>query len=450
MQFSVLRFGVLAILVGLSPSPLARAQNDDGRGERRQDANNASDKPIQLVFGFSDSQNQPAKTDQGQTSDSAQGDRQVQAEYFKALGLASQHQGQANDSALRAIDGWVKDNQGANSPGQPDAHWTWTNDRNASLWLAFPHDRSSGMSLVPADDALRSHLKLPKDRGLLVTALDPHSPAAAAGLQQNDVLLKLGDAPLGKVEDLEAGLKAAGEKPVVLHLYRDGGARKIQVLPRIQVTFGPVPAQPLTQEFWIGVSVAGVEPALRAQLRIPVNVGLLVNEVFKESPAEKAGVKVNDVLLSLNGTPLSEQKTLVALVQANGEKTLSLELFHEGTPRKNVEITPERRKLTQLSDPNKQFHTFRWDVVRPGVVLNQTNPHEFVFRDLSALSGLEDKSKDQQSKGPSAAIAKRLDDLDAEIKKLRKALEELGGASKATVELNRAIELLKKLSADKK
>ncbi len=146
-----------------------------------------------------------------------------------------------------------------------------------------------------------------------------------------------------------------------------------------------------------------------------------------------------------------------------------MEVLHEGKPRGDVEITPERRKLTQLSDPTQQLQAFRWEVVRPGVMLNLTSPNQVQLHELNDVtsswesklkdqirllndvtSSLESKLKDQQPKDPNAALSKRLDDLDAEIKKLRKALEELGGASKATAELNQAIELLKKLSADKK
>ncbi len=75
--------------------------------------------------------------------------------------------------------------------------------------LANPY---MGMSLTPADDALRAHLQLPKDQGLIVTSLDIHSPAAQAGIQQNDILLDLENASLGKPEDLEKCLKAAGDK----------------------------------------------------------------------------------------------------------------------------------------------------------------------------------------------------------------------------------------------
>ena len=350
---------------------------------------------------------------------------------------------------MQGVADWVAAQNG-NPHGQPDSQWSWTSDRNALLWLAHPDDGSSGISLVPVDDALRAHLKLPKDEGLLVSALDPRSPAARAGLHQNDVLLKMGDSPLWTTLHLESGLKAAGDKPVVLHFYRDGTARKIQVLPRIHVTFGPVMVMPSTPQFWLGVSAIEVEPALRAQLQIPANKGLLVNQVFKDSPAEKAGVKVNDILLSVDGKPLSDAKKLVEVVQAAGEKTVILEILHEGKPRGDVEITPERRKLTSMSVTNTQSPFYRWDVVRPGVMLKETGPLQFQFRELTPSTALKGESMDQQSKESNAALAKRLDELDAEMKKLRKALEELGGAAKATTDLNRAIEYLKKLSAEKK
>src|SRR5262249_33172102 len=75
--------------------------------------------------------------------------------------------------------------------------------------------RNSGLTLAPADSALRAHLNLAKDEGLIVTALSPGSPAFSAGIRQNDVLIRIGDetqksTPLGKPQDLQAGLKTAG------------------------------------------------------------------------------------------------------------------------------------------------------------------------------------------------------------------------------------------------
>ncbi len=477
MRFSMLRYGVFAVLVALSPLPLARAQSADGKGDRREGDQKASGQPVQFFYSVNDSAKEPPKADQTQTADPAQGNRQANADYLKALG-------QADESALKSIGAWVTANQGSNAHGQtaPSAHWVQNKDGLA--WFSFQTDRSStGIDLVPVDDAIRSHLKLPKDQGLLVTRIDPHSPAAQAGLQQNDVLLKLGDSPLSTPLHLDAALKAAGDKPIVLHFYRDGIARDIHVQPQIAVSFGPAHVPPPMPQFWIGVSVGDVEPALRAQLRLPTNKGLLVNEVFKGSPAEKAGVKVNDILLSLDGKPLTEQKTLIDLVQANGGKTVALELLHEGKPRGDLEVTPERRKAPPVAvgsaaDPTKLPQTFQWSVVRPGAVLNLTQPYQVQVQDIENLytsldikskeqqpkdsnaaiskqlddlaSLLQSASKEKQSKEPNAALAKRLDEMHAEIEKLLKLMEEVNGALKANEDLKQAIELLKKQAAEKK
>src|SRR4029078_12674056 len=158
-------------------------------------------------------------------------------------------------------------------------------------------DRGSGLSLVPCDDAARAHLKLPKGQGLIATSVAPDGPAAHAGVCQNDILLTLGEASLSKPEDLEEQLKVAGEKPLGLVLLHHGQKKTLQVQPRVNVTLGPV--QPSPPEFWIAVSLSTVEPALRAHLKIPADQGLIATEVIAESPAAKAELKVNDILLTM-------------------------------------------------------------------------------------------------------------------------------------------------------
>ena len=143
------------------------------------------------------------------------------------------------------------------------------------------------MSLVSADDALRDHLKLPKDLGLVVTSLDANSPEAHAGIEQNDVLLKLGETPLGKPEDLDASLKKAGENPVALSLIRRGSKRVIQVQPRFRVTLGPAPPGTVERAYWIGVSVSAIEPALASQLQI--RTGVVVSDCREPGSRGKSG-----------------------------------------------------------------------------------------------------------------------------------------------------------------
>ena len=62
---------------------------------------------------------------------------------------------------------------------------------DVAFWVEGAN-RNSELGLTPADDALRAHLRLSKDQGLIVTSLAANTSAAQAGLQQNDVLLSLG------------------------------------------------------------------------------------------------------------------------------------------------------------------------------------------------------------------------------------------------------------------
>ena len=87
---------------------------------------------------------------------------------------------------------------------------------------------------------MRQHLNLPNGQGVVVLGVAPNSGAAQAGIEQNDILLSLGETPLGKPEDLYDRLKKAGEKPMPLTLLRSGGRITLQVQPLIRVTVRPV------------------------------------------------------------------------------------------------------------------------------------------------------------------------------------------------------------------
>src|SRR5262249_20154720 len=65
----------------------------------------------------------------------------------------------------------------------------------------------------------------------------------------------------------------------------------------------------------MGAAVKKPDATLTEQLDLPKNQGLVVGEVRANSPAEKAGLKANDILLELNGKPVSsEPRDLVKML----------------------------------------------------------------------------------------------------------------------------------------
>ncbi|MFM8568060.1 MAG: PDZ domain-containing protein, partial [Candidatus Kapaibacterium sp.] len=81
--------------------------------------------------------------------------------------------------------------------------------------------------------------------------------------------------------------------------------------------------------------------------------GVLVQDVLKDSPAKNAGIESGDVLLELNGTPLSSSNQLQSLVviRKPGER-IKLKVFRDGkTIMKDVVL--QARDSKDLSSADK-------------------------------------------------------------------------------------------------
>jgi Do/DeqQ family serine protease len=67
---------------------------------------------------------------------------------------------------------------------------------------------------------------------------------------------------------------------------------------------------------WIGVGVQDITPELAQSFNLPTSRGVLITQVERGSPADKAGIKPGDVLLSVNGRPVADTTTMLNLVAA--------------------------------------------------------------------------------------------------------------------------------------
>ncbi|MBO0735403.1 MAG: DegQ family serine endoprotease [Alphaproteobacteria bacterium] len=65
---------------------------------------------------------------------------------------------------------------------------------------------------------------------------------------------------------------------------------------------------------WLGVQIQGITPAIAANLGLPNEHGALVAAVTPDSPGAKAGLKQGDVVLSFNGSEVTQLHDLPRLV----------------------------------------------------------------------------------------------------------------------------------------
>jgi serine protease Do len=106
---------------------------------------------------------------------------------------------------------------------------------------------------------------------------------------------------------------------------------------------------------WIGVTVQELSQATREALGIKGLGGVLVSDVYKEQPADKAGIKRGDVIMSINNVDVGDPNDLRNVVAAIRPGTeVPIMVFRNKTKLalkiKVSERTPEA--LQQSSPPN--------------------------------------------------------------------------------------------------
>ena len=73
-----------------------------------------------------------------------------------------------------------------------------------------------------------------------------------------------------------------------------------QIIQRGQVTRG-----------WIGVGVQDITREIAESFKLPAAAGVLITQVERGGPADKAGVKLGDVLLTVNSKPVADTTAML-------------------------------------------------------------------------------------------------------------------------------------------
>ncbi|HUV29901.1 MAG TPA: PDZ domain-containing protein [Acidobacteriota bacterium] len=133
----------------------------------------------------------------------------------------------------------------------------------------------------------------------------------------------------------------------------------------LTVCFGPGLADSgkYSKVAWLGVSTQTVSGDLARSFDLPVNYGALVNDVSPDSPADKAGIREDDVIIALDGAKVSEAGELTDLVREHSPgDEVTVTLNRDGQEQEvKVELGARRAKYKSLdSDYPMVMDDFRW------------------------------------------------------------------------------------------
>lgn len=90
---------------------------------------------------------------------------------------------------------------------------------------------------------------------------------------------------------------------------------------------------------WLGVGIQNISPELAENFDIDKTEGVIVTEIMKDSPAEKAGIKVEDVILAINSEKIKNVTQLSTKVGSTDPGTkMDLKILRDGD-EKAISVT---------------------------------------------------------------------------------------------------------------
>jgi serine protease Do len=176
------------------------------------------------------------------------------------------------------------------------------------------HRAYLGVGIQPLDQDLAGQLGLNTPGGALITDVQPDSPAAAAGIKPQDVIVEFGGTPITSHRQLQAVVgRAAIGKAMPITVLREGKQVKLSVTVREQpANYGQRAESPLEpqepaegREFnKVGLEVAPLTKDVADQLGVKDAAGVVITAVEEGSPAERVGLEASMAIVQVGRQPV--------------------------------------------------------------------------------------------------------------------------------------------------
>ncbi|MBK7889822.1 MAG: RIP metalloprotease RseP [Bdellovibrionales bacterium] len=181
-------------------------------------------------------------------------------------------------------------------------------------------------------------------------AVIPGSAAATAGMRSGDSIIKINATQFRRWREIERAVGSFASETKLTFTVQRGFIEALQKADE--------EAQPQTLEFVVDVPAAAAGQSGTAALRALGfdDPELYLASIEKDSPAEKAGLRPGDQLVSINGEKLTKFEEVVGRIRAfDGTKPIDFAIIRDGKPM-TLAISPNvKKRMNHMGQEETRF-----------------------------------------------------------------------------------------------
>lgn len=243
--------------------------------------------------------------------------------------------------------------------------------------------------------------------GVRVTDVVAGEAAEKAGFQKGDVIQSFNQKKIETPRDLVEAVRGCSPKTeVTIKLVREKKNREISVVLGETKVREHFPILPDRKTFrllfkggpYLGVQIEKLNPDLAEYFEVKPDDGVLILQVEKDSPAEKAGLKAGDVIMDLNGKAVKSTGAVHEIVAGMEEgDPVEITIIRHGKKTIFKAVLGERPGFHEMNIL-KQYRGDRCRVIIPEIQVDIPDIEGCKVIIREKLGQLEKKLKEAEKK----------------------------------------------------
>ncbi|TAL30173.1 MAG: Do family serine endopeptidase [Spirochaetes bacterium] len=202
-----------------------------------------------------------------------------------------------------------------------------------------------GVFIQDVTKDMADSFKYKGEGGALVSDIMKGAPAEGSGIRKGDIITSVDGIKIRDINHLRRLI--AGKKPgatVKLSVYRDAKDQAVNLTVGTLPDKTPV-AESESQENGdeIGITVREIDEDLAYKFRSTEKRGVMITQVKRGSPADRAGLIAGDIIKEIERAPIDTAKSYADAVETLKEKKKLLFLISRGGTHKFIVIEKEEK-----------------------------------------------------------------------------------------------------------